>query len=137
MCNGEIYFSTTISTNNIIYVPPKPTINQPSKEIGKRQVHNLAKIQRKVSNTVRTRDDESKGIDLKILHYCNKFRRETPVGYLVEVTDIHFSEDPNKNASKRARAAQRRDKFHRKTNKILNIRSGHLTRAKGASLARS
>jgi hypothetical protein len=71
-------------------------------------------------------NNESKGSDLKILHYHNNFWKATPAGYLVEVTNIHFSEDPNKSTSKRARAAQRRDKFHRETKKILNIRSGQL-----------
>ncbi len=78
-------------------------------------------------------DDKSKGSNLKILHYRNKLRKTTPTGYLVEVTAIHFSKDPNKSASKRARAARMRDKLYKETNKILNIRSVHLTRVKGAS----
>jgi hypothetical protein len=46
-------------------------------------------------------DNESKGSNFKILHYCNKFWKATPAGYLIKkVTDIHFSEDPNKGASK-------------------------------------
>jgi hypothetical protein len=55
-------------------------------------------------------DGESKGSKLKLLHYCNKFCKATLAGYLIKVTNIHFSEDPNKSTSKRARAARRRDK---------------------------
>jgi hypothetical protein len=65
-------------------------------------------------------DDKSKGSFLKILHYHNKFWKVTPAGYLIKITDIHFSEDPNKSASKSARAARMRDKIYKETNRILN-----------------
>jgi hypothetical protein len=81
-------------------------------------------------------DNESKGSNLKILRYRNKFWKVTPAGYLVGVTDIHFSEDPSESAIKRARATRRSDKLYKETNKVLNIRSGHLTRAKGSYFAR-
>jgi hypothetical protein len=74
-------------------------------------------------------DNESKGSNFKILHYCNKFWKATPAGYLIKVTDIQLSESQEE----RTRAARRRDKIHKETNRILNIRSSHLTWVKGAS----
>ncbi len=55
MCNRGIYFITTIIINNIKYAPTKPMINQTSKEDRKRQVQNLATMQRKISNTAQMR----------------------------------------------------------------------------------
>ncbi len=52
----------------------------------------------------------SKSSGLKLLHYHNKFWKATPTGYLIEVTNIYFLEDPNKITSKRARAASRKNK---------------------------
>jgi hypothetical protein len=55
MYNGGIYSITTNSTNTNTHPLSKPKIIQPSKEDGKRQVKNLAKAQRKISNTKQTR----------------------------------------------------------------------------------
>ncbi len=90
----------------------------------------------RLAATNKQEDDKSKCGDFKILHYHNKFWKATPAGYLIEFTDIHFSEDPNKNVSKRARVARRGDKIHKETNQILNDICGHLTWKKGASLTR-
>ncbi len=81
-------------------------------------------------------DNKSKGSNFKILNYHNKFWKATPAGYLIKVTNIYFSEDPNKSASKRARAARRGDKIHKETNQILNNICSHLTWTRGASLAK-
>ncbi len=75
-----------------------------------RQVQNLAKMSARVATPREKENDASKGSDLKILHYHNKFWKATLAGYLIEVTNILFSENPNKSASKRARTAKRRDK---------------------------
>jgi hypothetical protein len=95
-------------------------INQPSKEDGKRQVQNLTKAQFKISNTKQTRRRQEQRQHFKILHYHNKFWKATPAGYLIKVTNIHFSENPNKSASKRARVARSGDKIHKETNQKLN-----------------
>jgi hypothetical protein len=108
--------------------------NQAEKtERGKYRI--LPRCSARLATPCKQEDNKSKGSNLKILHYCNKLWKATPASYLVEVTDIHFSEDPKKSTSKRARAERRRDKLYKETNKNLNIRSGHLTLTKGASFA--
>ena len=87
----------------------------------------------RLATTKEQEDDESKDGKFKILHYHNNFWKATLAGYLIKATDIHFSEDLNKSASKRARVARRGDKIYKETNQFLNNIHGHLTWKKGAS----
>ncbi len=86
----------------------------------------------RLATTKEQEDDESKDGKFKILHYHNNFWKATLAGYLIKATDIHFSEDLNKSASKRARVARRGDKIYKETNQFLNNIHGHLTRKKEA-----
>ncbi len=70
----------------------------------------------RLATTNKQENNKSEGGDLKIPHYHNKFWKTTLAGYFIKVTDIHFSEDPSKSTSKRARAARRGDNIHKETN---------------------
>jgi hypothetical protein len=80
---------------------PNQQLTNKAKKAEKDKYRILPRRSVRVATPRKQVDGKSKGSNLKIIYYCNKFWKATPAGYLIKkVTDIHFSEDPNKGASK-------------------------------------
>jgi hypothetical protein len=89
---------------------PNQQLTNKAKKVERDKCRILPRCSVRVATPCKQVGGESKGSKLKVLHYCNNFWKATPAGYLIEITDIHFSEDLNESTSKRVRAARRRDK---------------------------